>query len=199
MKQFIFGLCFVVLTVAMRYRATHRDAPVATSEQSREHGPPAAPWTNYVLPDAPGWARETPEDRGPADGVSVRYRSLRGTAYADLFVYRGPEGLSREREALDREVERACDGVRQAVSVGAYERAAFYWSTRHMPFGGAEYSWVRFTVTQRGVTRASEVYVTTHRAFFVKLRVTYNDENPPSDDTRDVHALVTAVGEAAQP
>jgi hypothetical protein len=135
------------------------------------------------MPTVDGWERLPAEDGGPEEGYIATYR-LSDQAIVSVFIYRrGVPNITRDEAMLRREVEAALTGMERAVVVGRYESVVAtspVQMRRLDPRGGpplAAYQHV--TIRVRGAHQVSETYVTTHRGFFFKVRVTIHVEPTP--------------------
>ncbi|MFO0606234.1 MAG: hypothetical protein U0324_23875 [Polyangiales bacterium] len=156
----------------------------------------SAPWTDFRAPAVAGWAATRREDSGPALGLQVGYRAPDVGLVATLYVYlRDEQGVSRDEALLLRELARVEEGLRSAVAAGMWEASKTVSAPAGAAFGGARWLRQRFSVTRRGKELFSEAWVTTHRAFYVKVRATYDLGMTGPAVTR-VGALVEAVGAA---
>lgn len=148
--------------------------------------PPVAPvpplagggpsWVALQLPQVPGWTLSPPEDTGPATGYIAEYNSSQPPIALTVYVYNNNEGVIRRDPAvLQQEVRESVNGVYSAVQAGRYQ------AVRELDGGvvrlgrapNAPLTFVqRLVITAEGTERPSAIYITTHRGFYFKIRVT---------------------------
>jgi len=104
----------------------------------------------------------------PGLGFSVRYESP-GETWADIFIYDLGEDLSSEdaRALAIEHREIALGDIENARKAGNYQDVKFIAKAELAPYAKAH-----VTITQRGVTRDSFVFVTVDQKNFVKIRYT---------------------------
>ncbi|HZH11896.1 MAG TPA: hypothetical protein VEZ24_16175 [Microvirga sp.] len=104
----------------------------------------------------------------PGLGFSVRYE-IPGEAWADIFIYDLGQDLASEdaRRISADQREIALGDIKTAVSAGSYQDAKLIDKADTVPYAKAH-----LTITQRGVTRDSFVFVTVNKKNFVKIRYT---------------------------
>lgn len=104
----------------------------------------------------------------PGLGFSVRYE-IRGETWADIFIYDLGEDPSSEdaRELAIEQRDIALGDINSAYKAGSYQDVKLIAKTDTPPYAKAH-----LTITQRGVTRDSFVFVTVDKKNFVKIRFT---------------------------
>lgn len=109
----------------------------------------------------------------PGLGFSVRYE-VPGQTWADIFIYDLGQDLTSEdtRQLSADQREIALGDIKMAVSAGSYQEAKVI-AKADTPL----YAQAHLTITQRGVTRDSFVFVTVNRKNFVKIRYTTSANN----------------------
>jgi hypothetical protein len=163
-------------------------------------GPPraagSARWTDYVLPRVAGWQSDAPEDHGPAQGLVQVYRQAQSQVVADVFVYNNAQaGVRRDPALLQQQLQEVSRGLELAVQRGVYTSFREVSPAEPWRLGTADGYRSTCAVTRDGAELRSESYVTTHRSFFVKVRVTYQ-RRADAAATLAVATLVNAVGSA---
>lgn len=109
----------------------------------------------------------------PGLGFSVRYE-VPGETWADIFIYDLEQELASEdaRELAADQREIAVDDIKNAVSAGSYQDAKLIAKA-----DAASYAKAHLTITQKGVTRDSFIFVTVARKNFIKIRYTTSAKN----------------------
>lgn len=143
------------------------------------------PWLALTVPRVPGWQPMTPEDHGPSNGYIFGYDHPSGITVT-IFVYnRGLGLIQRQLPALQSELGEAVSGVYQAQRAGRYQ------SARELDRGAGTLSpepgspltaWARLMIAQDGPERMSTIYVTTHRGYFFKVRVSLRRDATPETE-----------------
>lgn len=107
-------------------------------------------------------------------GFSVRYENP-GETWADIFVYDLGENLNAAQAAKVSADQRdmALSDIQNAVSAGSYQGAKVIQKSDAAPYAKAH-----LTITQRGATRDSFVFVTVAKNRFVKIRYTTSAKDP---------------------
>lgn len=156
----------------------------------------SAPWTDYFFPRVAGWQSDPPVDHGPAQGLIQSFRQPRTEVTADVYVYNnGQAGVRREPAQLLQQLQEVSRGLQMAVQRGIYTSFREVSPPEPWRLGTADGYRSVCAITRDGQERRSESYVTTHRAYFVKVRVTYQRRADPAA-TLSVAALLGAVGSA---
>jgi hypothetical protein len=145
----------------------------------------ATSWLTLTVPDVPGWTRGSSQDHGPERGYIFGYDHPLGIT-ATIFVYnRGLGVIQRQLPLLQAELQEALNGVNQAVQVGHYQ------SARELDRGLATLGTApvspltvraRLMIAQNSPERISSIYITTHRGYFFKIRLSFNQESSPQSD-----------------
>jgi hypothetical protein len=106
-------------------------------------------------------------------GFSVRYE-IPGETWADIFVYNLGQDLASAdpRKAATDQREIAISDIESAVSAGNYQDAKLIDKSQPLPYAKAH-----LTITQRGMTRDSYVFITVSKKNFVKIRFTTSAKN----------------------
>lgn len=115
-------------------------------------------------------------------GFSVRYE-VPGETWADIFIYDLHQDLTSAdlyQVSIDQR-EMALGEIETAVSAGSYQEARLVAKAEATPYAKA-----RLTITQRGTTRASYVFITVSKNKFVKIR--YTTSAPNADQMADSFA-----------
>ncbi|KLK89773.1 hypothetical protein AA309_29495 [Microvirga vignae] len=101
-------------------------------------------------------------------GFSVRYE-IPGETWADIFIYDPGEDLTsaEPHQAAADQREIALGDIRTAVSTGSYQEAKVIAKAETAP-----YALAHLTITQKGKTRDSYVFITVSKKNFVKIRYT---------------------------
>lgn len=109
----------------------------------------------------------------PGQGFSVRYEA-QGDTWADIYIYDLAEDLAsmEPRKASIGQREQALGDIERVVSAGSYQSAKLIDKSEVKPFAKAHVS-----ITQKGTTRDSYVFVTISRKKFVKIRLTTSATN----------------------
>ena len=119
----------------------------------------------------------------PGLGFSVRYE-IPGESWADIFIYDLGQNLVSEDahqiSADPREI--ALGDIRNAVLAGSYQDAKLIAKA-----DTGLYAKAHLTITQRGVTRDSFVFVMVDKKNFVKIRYTTSAKN--ADQMADQFAM----------
>ncbi|MGE3636517.1 MAG: hypothetical protein AB7P00_41820 [Sandaracinaceae bacterium] len=170
-------------------------APPPPPATPPEEGLPGPPWVDLHLPRLADWQIDPPEDEGPGNGYFVDYMHPPTGTSVSVFVYnRGLPSITRNAASVLSEAQEAVSGVRRAVEVGRYQ-AMRELDTTILPLGPAQAvtARTRMMITDGGEERASAVYVTTHRGYFLKIRVTFlRGETPEAQ--RAFEGLLNAIG-----
>jgi hypothetical protein len=175
--------------------------------QSPAPVPPGSPpqgmatqWLMLNVPDVPGWQRGESQDHGPDQGFVFGYDHPAGIV-ATVFVYnRGLGVIQRQLPVLESEVQEAVNGVLQMVQLGRYQ------SARELDRGTITLSNVpgsplavraRLMIAQDSPERLSSIYITTHRGFFFKIRISLHREPSPEID-QIVSAFLATLASSIQ-
>jgi hypothetical protein len=161
--------------------------------------PADQPWVEIAWPDADGWQKAAPEDHGPEQGVLVEY-SLGQEVVATVYIYRGGVAdIRREQAILSSEVTRALDGMRRAIEAGRYQAVRAVAPVAMARLGSSATAPPAATqqvmLTENGAEHASETWVTTHRGFFFKVRVSFFTPRNEALDA-SVRTLLDRLGQA---
>ncbi|PVE25242.1 hypothetical protein DC522_06855 [Microvirga sp. KLBC 81] len=115
-------------------------------------------------------------------GFSVRYE-VPGETWADIFIYDLSEDLTsaEAQQAAADQREIALSDIQTAVSAGSYQEAKVIAKSEAVP-----YAMAHLTITQKGKTRNSYVFITVSRKNFVKIR--YTTSAPNADQMADKFA-----------
>lgn len=145
----------------------------------------ATPWLMLDVPSVAGWQPIEAQDHGPDRGYAYGYRHPTGITVS-IFVYnRGLGYIRRDQGVLQSELQESISGVHQARQLGRYQ------SAREVERGFVSLGNVpnaplaalgRLMVAQNSPERPSSIYITTHRGFFYKLRVSYNSDPLPQSE-----------------
>ncbi|WP_445505131.1 hypothetical protein [Microvirga sp. G4-2] len=108
-------------------------------------------------------------------GFSVRYE-VPGETWADIFIYDLNEDLTSvdARQAAADQREIALSDIQTAVSAGNYQEAKVITKAETAP-----YAMAHLTITQKGKTRDSYVFIVVSKKNFVKIR--YTTSAPDAD------------------
>ncbi len=158
---------------------------------------PGPSWVDLRLPLITGWELRPPEDQGPVQGYHANYQHDGAGVGAHVYVYNaGRTGIRRDEALLREELARATAEVHQSHQQGAYE-AVRELDTSMTRLGSSASAPVaalqRFGLTNGGVERQNSIYVSTHRAFFVKIRTTIQTGPSPAAD-QAIAALLEQLG-----
>jgi hypothetical protein len=133
-------------------------------------------WVALQLPQVPGWTLSPPEDTGPATGYVAEYNSSQPPIALTVYVYNNNEGVIRRDPAvLQQEVRESVNAVYSAVQAGRYQ-AVRELDGSVVRLGRSPTAPMAFmqrlVITAEGTERPSAIYITTHRGFYFKIRVT---------------------------
>lgn len=156
-------------------------------------------WVELTLPQVAGWQRAPGEDHGPEQGFIVEY-NIHGQIAATVYVYRGGvANIQRQPAVLGAQVQTALAGMQQAQQMGRYDAVRELGPVSSTTIGSTPDAPVaahqRVMITREGTERLSETYVTTHRGFFFKLRISlFVDQSAATDAS--LRALLDQLGAA---
>jgi len=160
---------------------------------------PGPPWVELALPQVAGWQRGEAQDEGPERGFIVEY-DFGGRIAATVYVYRaGVPAIRRDPALLMAQVQGALSGMRQAQQAGRYDAVRELGPASMSAIGSAPNAhpaaYQRVMITREGTELPSETYVTTHRGFFFKLRISLFAE-PSATTDRALSALLNQLAQS---